>query len=107
MADEPSHPLLQLSEDDLNMVAALVLASGSIKDLAASYGVSYPTMRHRLDGLIERLRQRVAGCRTDPLGDYLAALIGKGQITGDAARRIRRLHQEAMNSAGREPAEGG
>ena len=57
MPETDPHPLSRLSADDLNMVAAFVLVSGSIKDLAREYGVSYPTMRNRLDGLIERLRK--------------------------------------------------
>jgi hypothetical protein len=43
--DTTCHPLLQLSEEDLNMVTEFVLVSGSIKDLARRYGISYPTMR--------------------------------------------------------------
>ena len=88
------NPLLCLDEEDLNMVAEFVLVSGSIKDLAAGYGVSYPTMRQRLDRLIERLRQFVAGRPVDPLNDYLADLLARGQITPAAARRIRQLHRQ-------------
>ena len=44
VATEARNPLLGLDEEDLNMVAEFVLVSGSIKDLAARYRVSYPTM---------------------------------------------------------------
>lgn len=90
------HPLLKLSEDDLNMVTAFVLVSGSIKDLASRYGVSYPTMRQRLDGLIERLHRQVQGGPSDPLADYLADLIARERITPDIARRVRELHRKAV-----------
>ncbi len=99
MDDAAPHPLTRLAEDDLNMVAAFVLASGSIKDLAARYGVSYPTMRQRLDRLIERLGEAMAGRPPDPLAHYLADLIARGQISPAAARRIRELHREAVQSA--------
>jgi hypothetical protein len=33
-----------------------VLASGSLKQLASEYGISYPTVRLRLDRLIERIK---------------------------------------------------
>lgn len=92
-----THPLLGLGEDDLNMVAAFVLVSGSIKDLAAQYGVSYPTMRQRLDGLIERVRRHVEGTATDPLSEYLADLLSKGRLTPEIARRIRKLHRDAAD----------
>jgi hypothetical protein len=49
------HPLHSLDEADLDFVLRLVLASGSLKDLARAYRVSYPTIRGRLDRLIARL----------------------------------------------------
>lgn len=33
-----------------------VLASGSLKEVAALYGVSYPTVRLRLDRLIQKIK---------------------------------------------------
>lgn len=98
MPTPADHPLLSLTTDDLNMVMAFVLASGSIKALAAEYGVSYPTMRQRLDGLIQRLRQRVADPNHDPLSDYLAAQIERGMLSVEVAREIRRLHRDSQNN---------
>ena len=34
-----------LSDEDLSFLKRFVLASGSLKDLAAAYGVTYPTIR--------------------------------------------------------------
>jgi hypothetical protein len=48
-------PLLQLSRDDLSFVSAFVRSSGSLKAMATQLGVSYPTVRNRLDEIIERL----------------------------------------------------
>ncbi len=89
------------------MVTAFVLASGSIKALAAEYHVSYPTMRQRLDALIERLRGHVKGKPEDPLGDYLAGQIERGLLSVDTAREIRRLHRSVLTQAidARSPAE--
>ena len=75
-----SHPMLKLSGEDLSMASSFVLVSGSIKALAQQYGVSYPTMRQRLDALIDRLGRLVDGAEPDPVNDYLADLIAKGQI---------------------------
>lgn len=46
----------QLSDEDLMFVKRFVLASGSLKELATQYGISYPTVRLRLDRLIERIK---------------------------------------------------
>ena len=95
--DHQDHPLMKLSEEDLNMVAAFVLVSGSIKDLAHEYGVSYPTMRNRLNDLIGRLRGHLDGQETDPLSDYLAELIANGHLPPAAAREIRALHAAVLD----------
>ncbi|HXW07914.1 MAG TPA: DUF2089 family protein [Vicinamibacterales bacterium] len=44
-----------LGEEDLAFVKRLVLASGSLKEVAAGYGISYPTVRLRLDRLIAKI----------------------------------------------------
>ena len=43
-----------LSEEDVHFIKRFVLASGSLKELAKQYRVSYPTLRIRLNRLIEK-----------------------------------------------------
>ena len=43
-----------LEEEDLTFIKNFVLTSGSLKEMAAKYGVTYPTVRLRLDRLIEK-----------------------------------------------------
>jgi hypothetical protein len=45
-----------LSDEDLAFIKRFVLASGSLKAAAQAYGVSYPTVRLRLDRLIEKIK---------------------------------------------------
>jgi hypothetical protein len=45
-----------LSDEDLSFVKRFILASGSLKAMADAYGISYPTVRLRLDRLIERVK---------------------------------------------------
>ena len=47
-----------LTDEDLAFVKRLVLASGSLKEVAAGYGISYPTVRLRLDRLIAKITIR-------------------------------------------------
>ena len=49
-------PLLaQLPNEDQEFILHLIQASGSLKEMASRYGISYPTVRNRLDALIERI----------------------------------------------------
>lgn len=44
-----------LEEEELGFVKQFILTSGSLKELALKYGVSYPTVRLRLDRLIQKI----------------------------------------------------
>ncbi len=91
--DEP-HPMRQMNDSDLEFIQRLVLSSGSLKDLAGQYGVSYPTIRGKLDKLIERLQGFVDGRPRDPMADLLADLIGRGELEPALARTILELHRK-------------
>ena len=45
-----------LEDEETAFIRRFVLASGSLKEMAAQYGVSYPTVRLRLDRLIQKIR---------------------------------------------------
>jgi hypothetical protein len=45
-----------LEEEDLAFIKRFILVSGSLKELADAYGVSYPTLRLRLDRLIQKIQ---------------------------------------------------
>ena len=47
--------LSRLGSDDQQFALAFILRSGSLKEMARLYGVSYPTVRNRLDDVIARL----------------------------------------------------
>lgn len=47
--------LLKLSEEDLQFVLDFVKCSGSLKEMAAIQGISYPTLRNKLNALIDAL----------------------------------------------------
>ncbi|MDD5063525.1 MAG: DUF2089 family protein [Phycisphaerae bacterium] len=50
-------PLLaRLSTDDEGFVLEFIKASGSLKEMAKLLGLSYPTVRNRLDEVIERIK---------------------------------------------------
>lgn len=45
-----------LEEEEINFIKKFVLASGSIKEMAKEYSVTYPTLRLRLDRLIQKIK---------------------------------------------------
>lgn len=48
--------VMKLEEEDLEFIRKFILASGSLKEIAKEYGVSYPTIRLRLDKLIQLIQ---------------------------------------------------
>lgn len=90
------HPLLTLDQENLEFVLQLVLASGSLKELARYYGISYPTVRSRLDKLITRLEVIIEGREADAMSDFLANLIEGGQLSSTAAQSILEVHRAQL-----------
>jgi len=45
-----------LDDHDMAFLKRFLLASGTLKELAKEYGISYPTVRLRLDRLIEKVK---------------------------------------------------
>lgn len=52
--------LASLPPEDQEFIIEFIKASGSLKDMASLMGVSYPTVRNRLDDIISKLK------RSDP-----------------------------------------
>lgn len=52
---EPHHPLTRLNSTQLDFVLAFVRCEGKLNRLEAELGVSYPTVRHRLNEVITAL----------------------------------------------------
>ncbi len=48
--------LTQLSEEEQDFILQFFLTSGSLKEMASRLGISYPTVRNRLDDLIAKLK---------------------------------------------------
>jgi len=48
--------LTELDNEDITFMRNFILSSGSLKEIAVLYGVTYPTVRLRLDRLIQRIQ---------------------------------------------------
>ncbi|SET08722.1 DUF2089 family protein [[Clostridium] polysaccharolyticum] len=47
--------MVNLESEDINFIKNFLLASGSLKEIAKQYNVTYPTVRNRLDKLIKKI----------------------------------------------------
>jgi hypothetical protein len=91
------HWLAHLEDEDFQFIKRLVLASGSLKELAAEYGVSYPTIRVRLDRLIARIRAVDDVPEHDPLQARIRALVASGEISARAGKTLLDAHRAARH----------
>lgn len=57
--------MVNLEQEDINFIKNFILASGSLKEIAKQYNVTYPTVRNRLDKLIQKI-QLSNSPETDP-----------------------------------------
>lgn len=48
--------MINLDDEDVSFAKKFILASGSLKEIANQYGVTYPTVRLRLDRLIQKIQ---------------------------------------------------
>jgi len=83
-----------LSDEDLSFIKRFVLASGSLKELARSYGVSYPTIRLRLDRLIEKVRIHDSLDFTSEFERKLRLLYADGKIDMETLKALLAAHRE-------------
>ena len=67
-------------------IEIFVLAGGNLKQIAEQAGVSYPTVRSRLDKVIESLRQEIAA--TQEIRGTILDAVGEDKRAIDEAARI-------------------
>ena len=48
--------MVNFEDEDVAFIKKFLLASGSLKEMARQYGVTYPTVRLRLDKLIQKIQ---------------------------------------------------
>ena len=78
--------LLGLDPEDINFIRKFVLLSGSLKDMAKEYQVSYPTLRARLDKLISKIE--IAERKEDDFIVSVKRMVLDDKISFEAAKEI-------------------
>ena len=76
-------PLARISSEDQVFIAAFVRCHGSIKEMERIFGISYPTVKNRLDHIAKQLNF----VETLPLNTSEETLeeLERGQITAEEA----------------------
>jgi hypothetical protein len=85
-----------LADEDLAFLKRFLLASGSLKELAQAYDISYPTVRLRLDRLIEKIRVLDDQDIHSEFERVLRAAFAEGKIELDTLKLLLAEHRKEM-----------
>jgi hypothetical protein len=92
--EPPPSRIFYLSKKDLEFIETFVRLRGNIKEMEKALGVSYPTVRGMLDGVIERMgypvRRGVDAKRRGEIIDQLE----KGEISAERAAELLKTGEE-------------
>lgn len=88
----------QLDETDTHFIKRMVLASGSLKQLAEEYDVSYPTIRQRLDRVIQRIQQADNNPDDDIFESRVRQLVSDNELPPAIARDLLDLHRTTRHN---------
>src|SRR5437879_6070386 len=89
--------LAELDDDDLQFLKRFLIASGSLKDLAEVYDVSYPTVRARLDRLMAKVQTAEDEKLTDPFERKLKLLVADDRLPANLAKELLTVHRAIIN----------
>jgi hypothetical protein len=88
--------LESLEEEDTQFLRRFLLCSGSLKALAEEYGVSYPTVRSRLDRLIAKVRAAEDTRVADPFERRLRVLVADAKVASTLAKELLEAHRDSL-----------
>ncbi|TKV31343.1 DUF2089 domain-containing protein, partial [Citrobacter sp. TBCS-11] len=77
---------LDLEEEEQEFLKRFILASGSLKQLAKDYEVSYPTVRIRVDKIIEKIKLK--NYNQDSFKVKLMQMVIDEKVSLDSAKEI-------------------
>lgn len=79
--------ILALEQEDATFLKNFALKSGSLKEIAKMYGVSYPTVRLRLDKLIQKI-EMCDQQEEEPFQTFIKGLAVDSRIDVETAKII-------------------
>jgi hypothetical protein len=82
-----------LEPEEQVFIKKFLMASGSLKQLAKEYEVSYPTVRTRLDRLIEKIK--ISDENNDSFEIAIMQMVLNEKISLEVAKEIINKHKES------------
>ena len=85
-------PLARLRYEDQIFVSEFVRSHGSIKDMEKAFGISYPTVKNRLNRIAQQLNLVVTSVQASAPAaqEDVLTMLERGEISADeAAERLR------------------
>ena len=83
-----------LDEEDMAFIKRFVLLSGSLKEMADAYKVSYPTLRLRLDRLIQKIKIIDSFKKEDEYERLLRLQYADGKLEGVTFKKLLSAYQK-------------
>ena len=94
------HWIDSLDDEDLAFLKRFLLASGTLKELARQYGISYPTVRLRLDRLIEKVKLLDQAGSTGPFEQSLRMAYADGRLDTTTFRALIDAYRQEKEESG-------
>jgi hypothetical protein len=79
--------MMNLEDEDVSFIKKFLQASGSLKEMARQYGVTYPTVRLRLDKMIQKI-QISEDNANEPYIALIKRLVVSDKIDFDTAKLL-------------------
>jgi hypothetical protein len=83
-----------LSKEDWQFIKRLLLASGSLKEVAKQYAISYPTVRIRLNRIIEKVRILDSKKPQTEFHKKVKLLVTEGKLDLTVAKSLIKAHEQ-------------
>ena len=90
--------MMNLEDEDVTFIKKFLQASGSLKEMARLYGVTYPTVRLRLDKLIQKI-QISEDTANEPYIGVVKRLAVNEKIDFDTAKILIAEYKKQMGGA--------
>ena len=97
----PESWLHKLSDEDVSFIKRFILASGSLKEMAKAYGISYPTVRLRLNRLIEKVKVLDSQDIMSEFERTLRAQYAEGKLDMDTLKTLLTAHNNEIENGPR------